>query len=273
MSDSPPKDLSHEPRSGLVQRASTRRGLIWLTVITVLFMLIAVAGIGLFLSKKSASDLLTNPPPSLDELAQQFPQLSNILQDDKLDSVYKQFMVAYQEGGPEAAYELAKKRGILNADNEVRMTLELDTTESSLLQESLKDHGIKVTAVSGKLIDVAIPVDVLEKSFNSDEPGAVFMDISGLENIIRIRLPKPANEDVGSVETEGAAVIGADIWNAAGITGRGIENRRARCRLRWLQRAARQRSASERGGEILYCGNGDRSDWQRAWRSCIRNHP
>jgi subtilisin family serine protease len=49
------------------------------------------------------------------------------------------------------------------------------------------------------------------------------MDNSGLEHIVRIRLPIQAIHDVGSVETEGVAVIGADVWQKAGITGKGIK--------------------------------------------------
>jgi len=219
--EQPPTDVLYPPTPDWLDRLGTRRGLFLLAGISLAFILLAIAGTVFYLSKLNDQATI-NPPPSLDELAEQFPQISHLLKDDKLGSVYKQFMVAYQEGGSEAAYELAKKRGILTANEEIRMTLELDTTETDELQASMLEHGIKVTTVSGNLVDIAIPLSVLEESFGSENPGAVFMDITGLEHIIRIRLPIQSLEDVGSVDTEGVFVIGADAWNAAGFTGEGI---------------------------------------------------
>ena len=44
-----------------------------------------------------------------------------------------------------------------------------------------------------------------------------------MEHIVRIRLPVISVQDVGSVETESVHVIGADAWQAAGITGKGVK--------------------------------------------------
>ncbi len=221
MNEETPENLAQSPTPDLFERLGTRRGILILGGLSLVFILLAIAGTVFYLSKVN-NQVTINQPPSLDELAEQFPQISHLLRDDKLGSVYKQFMIAYQEGGSEAAYELAKKRGILTANDEIRMTLELDISETSELQASLEEHGIKVTTVSGNLVDIVIPLSVLEASFDSENPGAVFMDIIGLEHIIRIRLPIQSLEDVGSVETEGVFVIGADAWNAAGFTGEGI---------------------------------------------------
>src|SRR3972149_11531408 len=43
------------------------------------------------------------PPPSLEELATQYPELAPILSDPAFSSAYKEFVVAYQTGGVEAA--------------------------------------------------------------------------------------------------------------------------------------------------------------------------
>jgi hypothetical protein len=72
-------------------------------------------------------------------------------------------------------------------------------------------------------MDVAIPIDLLAKAVEEDKPEELFQGISGLEHIVRIRLPVISIQDVGSVETESVHVIGADIWQAAGITGKGIK--------------------------------------------------
>jgi subtilisin family serine protease len=194
-----------------------------LVVVSLILLLAAVGGVTYYTSKRPLSHSTAKPPPSISELATEFPEIAQILQDEKLGTVYKEFLVAYQKGGQEAAFALAQKRGIVNAKNEVRMTLELDTTETDELLASLKAHGIIVTTVSGNLVDITIPLVVLQASMASDQPGHVFMEISGLQHIIRLRLPQVGMQDVGSVETEGVAVIGADVWQAAGITGKGVK--------------------------------------------------
>ena len=210
-------------KTNLIHRLSSRKSIIIVAVATLVLLLAAIGG-GIYYSVKRASaNIRIETPPSLSELATEFPEIGQILQDEKLASVYKEFLMANQEGGQQAAFELARKRGIVNAKNEIRVTLELDTTESEALQASLQAHGIRVTAVSGYMIDIAIPLQVLQASLASDQPGRVFMDISGLEHILRLRLPQVGIHDVGSVETEGVPVIGADAWQAAGITGQGVK--------------------------------------------------
>ena len=221
------KNLNSEPGPHpdrhLFNQTENKRGKLILAGISLLLILIAIS-MWLFYRSSSSGILdAQSTPPSLEDLGELFPRIRTILEDEKLASVYKQFMVAYQEGGSDAAFELAKRRGIINDQNEIRMTLELSSSDLTDLQAALIAHGIKVTAVSGKLIDIAIPLEILEASLKSDKPGQVFMDISGLEQIIRIQLPISAIEDVGSVETEGTGVIGSDIWNAAGWTGKGVK--------------------------------------------------
>jgi subtilisin family serine protease len=207
----------------LLQRLATRQNLLVLAAVSTLFVLLAIAGVVYYLFFVPKDEIVFDSGPSLDELSVQFPQLSSILKDDKLGFVYKQFLVAYKESGPDAAYDLARKRGILNANDEVIMTLELDTTETTELETSLEEHRIKVTAVNGNLMDIAIPVDILQESLESDTPGAVFLDISGLAHVIRIRLPIPIPVNVGDVETEGVEIIEAYDWQAAGYTGKGVK--------------------------------------------------
>ena len=131
----------------------------------------------------------------------------------------------YQKGGQEAAFELARKRGILNDNNEIRLTLELDTTDTSALQASLEAHGIKVTAVSGNLMDIVIPLELVQASLASDQPGAIFTQLSGLQHIKRLRLPETGMQDSGYLDTdiESLPVINAEAWHEAGITGKGVK--------------------------------------------------
>src|SRR3972149_1016963 len=87
------------------------------------------------------------PPPSLEELATQYPELGPVLSDPALSSAYKEFVVAYQTGGVEAARELAKKRGLLDDQDRLRFTLELDTTDSEPLKAELESNGVQVLGV------------------------------------------------------------------------------------------------------------------------------
>jgi subtilisin family serine protease len=209
-----------------LQWVMTRKGMITLTIASVVLLTVAIAGGWYLISQRgsaSRQNLNSPPPPSLSELAKEYPELKNILTDEKLDSVYKEFMLVYQKDGGDAAYELAQKRGLLNAKGDLRLTLELDTNDTAALAAELEAKGFEVTAAHDNLMDVAIPIKMLAKAVEEDRPEELFQGISGLEHIVRIRLPVISLQDVGKVETESVHVIGADVWQAAGITGKGIK--------------------------------------------------
>ena len=208
-----------------LERLSSRRMMLILGAISLVLIVGAISGVVYYLGKRSAGPVLKQAPASLNELATQYPEISNLLQDKKLDSVYKQFLVEYQKGGQEAAFELARKRGILNANDEIRLTLELDTTDTSALQASLEAHGVKVTAVSGNLMDIVIPLELVQASLSSDQSGDIFAQLSGLEHILRLRLPETGMQDGTYLNTdiESLPVINAEAWHEAGITGKGVK--------------------------------------------------
>lgn len=212
-------------KKSILERLSNRRAMLVLGIVSLVLLVVAISGVVYYLGKRSSGQPLKQPPSSLSELATQYPEISSVLQDPKLDSVYKQFLVEYQKGGQQAAFELARKRGILNANNEVRLTLELDTTDTSSLQTSLEAHGVKVTAVSGNLMDIVIPLELVQASLASDQPGAIFTQISGLQHILRLRLPETGIQDSNYLDTdiESLPVINADAWHEAGITGKGVK--------------------------------------------------
>ncbi|HSJ54577.1 MAG TPA: hypothetical protein VLC52_12625, partial [Anaerolineae bacterium] len=119
-------------------------------------LLAALVGIGLLLAVASGlllwrgdggggAEPTLEIPPSLEELAQRYPQLSGLFNDATLGSVYKEFMVAYHEGGIEAARELAERRGLLNRRDEIRITLVLDDAQAvPAVSEELLRAGITV---------------------------------------------------------------------------------------------------------------------------------
>jgi subtilisin family serine protease len=185
-----------------------------------------------------APNITFTPPPDLKDLAQQFPRLEKILNNPELDSVYKDFLVAYEGGGAEAAELLARQRGMLTADNQVRVTLVLDTEDSAALVTELQSLGVIVRGTYKDLIDIGIPLELIVQTAESDDPGEVFDQITQLEHVINLQLPAPGKPNANTrpanilagflqppdpVTSEGVKVIGADKWQAAGYTGEGMK--------------------------------------------------
>jgi subtilisin family serine protease len=208
-----------------IQRLATQRGMFLLAVISLALIILAVIGALYVFRTGSLANIQPKitPPGSLSDLATEYPELGSILQDPKLDSVYKEFLVVYQEDGAEAAYELARSRGLLSPDDELRLTLELDTTETAALEQQLEAQGIKVTAASGNLIDISIPLSTLMQIMASGDPGSFLKNITDLDQVKRVRVPYTTTRDAGPVGLESLAMIAADSWQAAGYTGKGVK--------------------------------------------------
>ncbi|MFN3762678.1 MAG: S8 family serine peptidase, partial [Anaerolineae bacterium] len=163
------------------------------------------------------------PPPSLAELVQQYPELAPLLADPELDSAYKQFLIAYQEGGKEAAIDLARRRGLLNDRDEIRVTLFLDTDDPAPLVAQLEGAGIRVVAAYRDTVEIAIPLALIEAAAESENPGALFDQLTGMEHVIAVRVPAlHTPQESHRIEGEGIRVIGARDWHRAGFTGAGI---------------------------------------------------
>ena len=141
-------------------------------------------------------------PPSLDELADLYPGLAQALGDPELDTVYKEFLLVYEEEGEDAALEMARKRGILvtNEGQEyVRLTLILDTEDSASLQAQLEEIGVIVTSAFQDRVEVAVPLALIRQALASDDPGAVFSDLTEMEHVVAVRLPRPRVPDAMKV--------------------------------------------------------------------------
>lgn len=162
-------------------------------------------------------------PPSLEELAAQYPDIAPILNAPELATAYKDFLVAYQQGGVEAALTLAKTRGLLTPDEQyVRVTLVLDTEDSALLVQELESLGVRVASAYQDRVNVAVPVPLIQAQLQSEQPGAIFLQLTQLEHVIAVRLPDEATPYQGAVLGEGVALINADTWHQAGVTGAGL---------------------------------------------------
>jgi subtilisin family serine protease len=199
------------------------------TIIAVVVLgavLLLGAGVVYFISTSSRGSQASLPeitlPPSLADLAEQYPELAPILTDPALASIYKEFLVAYQEGGEEAAMELARQRGLLTPEEDIRVTLVLDTEDHAPLVAQLEGAGVTVVSAYRDRVNVAVPLELIEAGMQAEEPGAVFARLTELEHVIAVRLPESGIPHGSDIDGEGIGVIGADAWHEAGFTGAGL---------------------------------------------------
>lgn len=179
-------------RRSSVQPPRTRRGLTTILLVSIGLLVAAAVGAWYWLgvvSEQQNHEAPLTPPISLDLLITEYPELESILSDSKIDSVYKEFLVAYETGGGDAALDLASKRGLLNSEGDLRLTLELDTTDTAPLEVELEANFIEVTAVNGNLMDIAVPVRRLELVMASGSVDDLLASLTNLEHVQRIRLP------------------------------------------------------------------------------------
>ncbi|RPI53769.1 MAG: hypothetical protein EHM56_06930, partial [Chloroflexi bacterium] len=135
-------------------------------------------------------------------------------------------MVAYQEGGIEAARELAERRGLLNRRNEIRITLVLDDAQYvPAVSEELRRAGVTVEGSYQERINVGVPLALIEGLAAQQGTEALFEQLTQMEHIIRLELPAPRRSDALPARAaggEGTSLTGAGAWHAAGLTGEGI---------------------------------------------------
>ena len=199
-------------------------------------LLAALLGIGLLLAVTGGIVLLRGSggggepvleiPPTLEELAEQYPQLAGLFNDATLGSVYKEFLIAYHEGGMEAARELAEQRGLLNRREEIRITLVLDDAQYvPAMSEELSRAGITVEGSYQERINVGVPLALIEGLAAQQGTEALFEQLTQMEHVIRLELPAPRRSDGRpgrAAGGEGTSLTGAAEWHAAGLTGQGI---------------------------------------------------
>jgi pSer/pThr/pTyr-binding forkhead associated (FHA) protein/subtilisin family serine protease len=202
----------------------------WKVVAALVAVGIVIAAVsGVFLWSSAGPDT-TEPaferPPSLQELTQQYPELADLLNDPTLGSVYKDFLVAFETGGIEAARDLAAQRGLLNERDEIRITLLVDDAQVvPALSEELQGAGITVEGSYKERINVGVPLALIQQLAEQQGTDALFEQLTQMEHIIRMELPAPKRGDVvlaDGVKGEGVSVTGADEWHAAGYGGQSI---------------------------------------------------
>ena len=171
--------------------------------------------------------LQVTPPPSLvgiaEEVRSEYPELADLLENPELGSVYKDFYLVYQQGGDTAALALARQRGILNDQDQIVMTLILDTEETAPLIAELEAEGLIVQAHYRNKINILIPISLIESQIETKDPELIVERISGLAHVIRLELPQKATIKQQRILGQGVNVTLANSWHAQGISGKGIK--------------------------------------------------
>lgn len=173
-------------------------------------------------------DIKVTPPASLatlaEEVRQDYPELADLLENPELGSVYKDFYLAYQKGGQETAIALARQRGILNEQDQVVMTLVLDTEDTAPLITELEAEGVIVQGAYKNKINILIPVSLIEEQIKAENPDLIVERISNLDHVIRLEVPNKANiKQQGLILGQGVNVTEANKWQAEGLTGKGVK--------------------------------------------------
>lgn len=183
-------------------------------------LLFAVTGLG----APATPTIVFVPLPALDQLAAQYPEIANLLLDPTLGSAYKEFLVAFEQGGIPAAEALAQERGLLNKRRELQITLVLDSPDNATaVSAELQQMGITVDGTYDEFVDIAIPLALIEQAAKTENPGRVFAQLASHKHVVKIRLPATYRSDTVGMASEAVSTTGAEAWHKAGYTGKGVK--------------------------------------------------
>lgn len=171
--------------------------------------------------------ITVTPPPSLSELAAEvrpdYPALADLLENPELGSVYKDFYLVYQQGGEAAAIALARQRGLLNDNNQIVMTLVLDTEETAPLIAELEAEGVIIEAQFRNKINILIPLTRIQEQIEAEAPELIVERLANLSHVIRLELPQKATPKQRLIQGQGVNVTFAATWHEQGLTGQGVK--------------------------------------------------
>ena len=212
---------------------------------------------------EAAGGLNLDIPPSLDELVEKYPELGDLLlnldlSDEEwmrqvygdllmlyenegieglhefmvaagildalnLDSVYIDFVLAYEYGGVVQAKELARERGLLTNNDEVRAILILDTEDVALVEPDVIALGAIVLDHYGNEMEIGIPMSLIESYASSEEALTQLVQIAHLPHVIGVKAPNMHVSDQTGIQGEGPEITQSNDWHVAGYSGDGIK--------------------------------------------------
>lgn len=175
----------------------------------------------------------------------------------KVDGVYLQLFAIYQTAGLDAARLFARTQGLLTPQDEVRVTLVLDTTDPATVQGTaiaVGRLGGRVIATFDDQIELVVPLQTLAEYSKQSRTGNFFGDLAGFRHVRDVHrtpmaqttaavvdgsttldavhgvgdashnAPAPEYAGVsGMGRSEGVELTAAARWQAAGFTGRGVK--------------------------------------------------
>lgn len=157
----------------------------------------------------------------------------------KIDSKLLDIASAYNAGGQTAAEAKARETGLLNDQDELRITLVLTDTNTQPVVDKVKSLGGKVPATAENLVDVLFPLNTAIQNLSSPNSQNFLQELAALTTVREVRVtPLPRGEGfnfppgttieevratVQALIVEGVATSGADKWHAAGYKGKGIK--------------------------------------------------
>ncbi len=165
------------------------------------------------------------PSASVEALARQHPKLARLLDDPKVGSLVKDLIAAYEDGGEAAARRLAKERGLINAADELTLTILTETDDAAALEAEIVREKGRIVGHGDRELHVAIPLAVLEENRAAGrDPEELLRRISDLEGVRGIVPTEPTEaHQLFKKSTEGLKVIHGDLWQKAGFRGAGVK--------------------------------------------------
>ena len=158
---------------------------------------------------------------------------------DKVDTIFLQVITIYQTRGADAAKQFARDQGLVTKQDEMRVTLILDSDDPTVVDGtalSVQRLGGRVTATAGSMMEFVVPMQTVIDYGKQTAQGAAgrqsfFADLADFQHVKQIeRTPiakqaatPPAGSSRQGGKSEGVALTGADVWQAAGITGKSVK--------------------------------------------------
>ncbi len=156
---------------------------------------------------------------------------------EKVDKIFLQLVAVYQSQGVDAAKQFARDQGLVTKQDEVRVTLVLDSDDPAVADStalSVGRLGGRVTAAMGNQVEFVVPAQTLMEYGKQTNKQNFFADLADFQHVRDIKrtptmtpsVTPPAGSGTRSApgaKSEGVALTGADKWQAAGITGKGVK--------------------------------------------------
>jgi Subtilase family len=154
---------------------------------------------------------------------------SGILDKLGIPLSYIDLLTAYGDKGDiQAVEKLARERQLISSKNEIVGYLAIDSKANlTAVSDDLKALGLSVYSYfeNTEEVEIGIPLPVLSQF---QTPGALLgylTKIPKVNHVVGFRLPTPkttSSVNQQKAPSKGAVVIGADKWQKAGITGKGV---------------------------------------------------